>query len=242
MTTTTTHSPAATQRSDDTTDNGDAHSHATPATVGDRRPRAAETGDPLVLGLPLIALGAVALGLQLIGYVDASSVGSPLAILIAASGLGLLIATIWSTRLESTPVSSPWSSGRSLPTIVLGALAAFFLSYGALVLGLVHSWYGIQPADIAHSQALFQISWLVAFVILAVASVRLPAAFTVLFGAFSVVLILLLISTLNPSDAAGKIGGVVVLIIAAAAAYVFLAVASAASGGREYPIGAPLLK
>jgi succinate-acetate transporter protein len=119
-------------------------------------------------------------------------------------------------------------------------LAGFFVSYGVLVLGLLHSWFGVPPADVAHTEAAFQIGWLVVFATLAVASVRLPALFTVLFVAFSVVLVLLLAATLGPSQGAGKAAGVIVLIIAAAAAYVFLAVASAVSGGREYPLGPPL--
>ena len=57
-----------------------------PDVPGPARPEAA--ADPLVLGLPLIAVGAFALGLQLVGFVNVSSDGSPLAVLIGASGLG----------------------------------------------------------------------------------------------------------------------------------------------------------
>jgi len=199
-------------------------------------------GDPLVLGLPLIAVGAFALGLQLVGYVNVSSNGSPIALLIGASGLGLLIATAWSGRISYQPASSPWASGQSLPTTVLGVLASFFVSYSVVVLGLVHGWLGVQPAEVQHTVALFQISWLAVFVFLAIASVRLPAAFTALFAFFIAALALLLISTLGPSVTAGKAAGVVVLLIGLAAGYVFLAVASASSGGDEYPIGNPIAR
>ena len=179
-------------------------------------PRREAAGDPLVLGLPLIAVGAFALGLQLVGYVNITSNGTPLAILIAASGLGLLLSTGWAATLRSTPASSPWAVGSSLPTAVLGILAAFFLSYATLVLGLVHSWFGVAPSDIQHTVALFQISWLAAFVVLALASIRLPLAFTILFAAFAAALVLLLINTLEPSVTAGKIAGVVVLVTSCA--------------------------
>jgi hypothetical protein len=66
--------------------------------------------------LPLIAVGAFALGLQLVGYVNVTSNGTPLAILIAASGLGLLLSTAWAATLHGTPASSPWAAGSSLPT------------------------------------------------------------------------------------------------------------------------------
>ena len=197
-------------------------------------------GDPLVLGLPLIAVGAVALGLQLVGYVSISSNGSPLAVLLGGSGLGLLIATVWASRITHQPASSPWANGSSLPTTVLGSLATFFLSYAVLVLGLTHDWFAILPADATHTVALFQISWIATFAFLALASIRLPVVFTILFVAFIAALAFLLDSTLAPSVTAAKIAGIIVLVIAAAAGYVFLAIASRASGGPEYPIGPPI--
>lgn len=221
-----------------TTSQAEALDTALPNVAG--TPHREAAADPLVLGLPLIAVGAFALGLQLTGYVNASSNGSPLAVLIGASGLGLLVSTWWAASLRVAPVSSPWAAGTSLPTTVLGSLAVFFLSYATLVLGLLHGWFGVKPSDIQHTIALFQISWLAAFLLLAAASVRLPAAFTVLFASFAVTLVLLLIDTLGPSSTAGKIAGILTLLIGVAASYVFLAIASRASGGREYPIGRPI--
>jgi succinate-acetate transporter protein len=81
----------------------------------------------------------------------------------------------------------------------------------------------------------------VAFAFIGLASFRLPVLFTVIFAAFEVVLVLLLIGTLKPSTTADNIAGVLLLIIAAASGYVLLAVASATSGGQEYPIGRPIL-
>lgn len=211
------------------------------ATPTPRIPSATVTGaDPLVLGLPLIAVGAIALGLQLVGFVNSASSGSPLALLAGASGLGLLVSTFWASRLRETPASSPWATGTSLATTVLGVLAAFFLSYAGLVLGLLHGWYGVQPVDVKDTVATFQISWLVVFVALTAASLRLPAAFTALFASFVVALALLLIQTLGPSATAGHVAGIVALAIGVAAAYVFLAVASVSGGGRELPIGRPI--
>lgn len=211
-----------------------------PATApADRpgRPVTAGGGDPFVLGLPLVVVGAIALGLQLVGYVDTTSVGSPLALIIGASGFGLLATTFWATRLEHVPAASLWDAGTSLPATILGVLSAFFLSYALLVLGLVHGWFGVAPTEVQHTQALFQISWLAVFVLLGVASLRLPAVFVVLFAAFSLVLALLLVATLGTSEGAGRAAGLVTLVIGAAAGYVFLSVSSAAAGGREYPLG-----
>ncbi len=184
-------------------------------------PRRDAAADPLVLGLPPIAVGAFALGLQLVGFVNVGSNGSPLAVLIGASGLGLLLSAWWATSPSLTPVSSPWTGGTSLPATVLAGLAAFFLSYATLVLGLVHGWFAVKPGDIQHPVALFRISWLSVFLLLALASVRLPVAFTVFFGSFAVTLGLLLIDTLGPSSTADKIAGILTLLIGVAASYVF---------------------
>ena len=102
--------------------------------------------------------------------------------------------------------------------------------------------FGVRPGEIQHTVALFQISWLAVFLLLALASVRLPAAFTALFVSFAIALALLLVDTLGPSTTAGKLAGIIVLLIGAAAGYVFLAIASRASGGPEYPIGRPLAR
>ena len=213
-----------------------------PGTESLEPPRRDASPDPLVLGLPLIAVGAFALGLQLVGFVNVSSNGSPLAVLIGGSGLGLLLSAAWAASLRFTPLSSAWGAGTSLPTTVLGSLAAFFVSYATLVLGLEHRWLGVAPSEIRHTVALFQISWLAVFLLLAVASVRLPAAFTALFVSFATALALLLVATLGPSTTAEKLAGIIVLIIGVAAGYVFLAIASRASGGPEYPIGRPLAR
>jgi succinate-acetate transporter protein len=221
----------------------DIENFETPSPDNPVRPNSdTSSGDPLVLGLPLIAVGALALGLQLVGFVNVSSSGSPLAVLIGASGLGLLLTTAWAASLRTAPVSSPWARGTSLPTAVLGSLAAFFISYATLVLGLEHGWLAVKPSEIQHTVALFQISWLAGLLLLALASVRLPAAFTALFVSFAAALALLLINTLGPSAVAGKLAGIVALLIGAAAGYVFLATASRASGGREYPIGRPIAR
>jgi uncharacterized protein len=199
------------------------------------------TLDPFVLGLPLIALGTLALGLQMVGCVTVISDGSPLPIVVAGTGIGLVMSTVAAVRLDVTPASSVWRNGRSLPTLVLGAVAMFFLSYGALILGLVHGWFGIVPANLQHTVASFAISWLVTFAFIGVASFRLPVLFTALFATMEAVLALLLFGTLRPSTTADNISGLLLLLIAAASGYVFLAVASATSGGAEYPIGRPIL-
>lgn len=102
---------------------------AAPAAVG---PAA---GDPSMLGLGSFIAGSVALGLGLVGVVPAGVLGAPLAIILAATALGLLMATIWCAAL-----------GQSAVAAVFGIFGTFWLSYAVIVLGLDHNWFASPPA------------------------------------------------------------------------------------------------
>jgi succinate-acetate transporter protein len=198
---------------------------AAPATA------AAPAADPGILGLPIFAAGSVALGLALVGYVPAAAVGSVLPIVFAGTGLGLLIATLWSASLGQTMVAG-----------VFGLFAGFWLSYSALLLGLNHNWYAIPTPNVERSIALFLITWGVVMFALTVASVRLPLAYTLVFGLVVVALVLLIFGTLNADATLNKAAGYVVLAFGALGIYLFLNSASISTGGRPYPLGPPLVK
>ncbi len=200
-------------------------SETSAAVAPDVRP----TGDPAILGLPSFVVGSIALGLALVGYVPAAAVGAALPIIFAATGLGLLVAAVWSAAL-----------GQSFVAAVFGIFAGFWLSYTALVLGLLHNWYKILAADVTHTQALFLISWAILIFLLTVASVRLPLAYTVLLVLIVAALVLLVIATVNASTGLTKVAGVVVFAFAAIGAYLFLSSSSVALGGSAYPVGRPL--
>src|ERR1700730_12340975 len=73
-------------------------------------------GDPSMLGLGSFIVGSVALGLALVGVVPAGVLGAPLEVILAATALGLLMATIWCAAL-----------GQSAVAAVLGLLGTFWL-------------------------------------------------------------------------------------------------------------------
>jgi succinate-acetate transporter protein len=77
---------------------------------------------------------------------------------------------------------------------------------------------------------------------LTVASVRLPLAFTAVFGLVVVALVLLIFGTLNADTTLNKAAGYVVLAFGALGLYLFLNAASVSTGGRAYPLGRPLVK
>jgi succinate-acetate transporter protein len=187
-------------------------------------------GDPLALGLPSFIVGSVALGLVLVGMVPAAAVGASLPIILAATAAGLFIATIWAAAV-----------GQSAVACVFGVFGGFWLSYAVLVLGLTHNWFGIAATDVVSTQELFLTAWLIAIVLLTLATLRLPLAFTAILGLVDIALLLVLLGTANSSTGLLKAGGVVALVFAAVGAYVFVGTAALATGGGALPLGKPVL-
>jgi succinate-acetate transporter protein len=202
-------------------------------------------GDPAMLGLGSFIVGSVALGLALVGVVPAGVLGAPLAVILAATALGLLMATVWCAAL-----------GQSAVAAVFGIFGTFWLSYAVLVLALDHNWFAIASPKLSAAAnltatldtvKLFLIAWLVAIVMLTLATLRLPSAFSVLFGLVDLALLLLLLGYVGASAAgvpsAGliKTAGYVVLVFAALGVYLFFGASSAGTGGKGLPLGKPFL-
>ena len=194
-------------------------------------------GDPAMLGLGSFIVGSVALGLALVGVVPAGVLGAPLAIILSATALGLLLAAVWAAAV-----------GQSAVAAVFGIFGTFWLSYAVLVLGLSHNWFAITITAVLATVRLFLLAWLIAIVMLTLATLRLPVAFSALFALVDLALLLLLLaweetSPLGvPSSGLLKTGGYVILIFAALGVYLFFGASSAGTGGKGLPLGKPLMK
>jgi uncharacterized protein len=186
-------------------------------------------GNPAMLGLPSFIAGSVALGLGLAGVVPAGVLGAPLAI-------GLLLSAIWSAAIGQTAVAG-----------IFGIFGTFWLSYGVLVLGLDHNWFAISATAVVATVKLFLLTWLIIIVMLTLATLRLPVAFTAVFALIDLALLLLYIGFAQasplgvPSSGLLKAAGYVVLVFAAIGVYLFFDSASVATGGKSLPLGKPLL-
>jgi hypothetical protein len=193
-------------------------------------------GNPAMLGLPSFIAGSVALGLGLAGAVPAGVLGAPLAIIVAATAVGLLLSAIWSAAIGQTAVAG-----------IFGIFGTFWLSYGVLVLGLDHNWFAITVTAVLATVKLFLLTWLIIIVMLTLATLRLPVAFTAVFGLIDLALLLLYLAFAEASPlgvaSSGllKAAGYVVLVFAAIGAYLFFDSASVATGGKALPLGKPLL-
>jgi succinate-acetate transporter protein len=193
-------------------------------------------GDPSIWGLASFIAGSVALGLGLVGVVPFGVLGAPIAIIVAATSVGLLLSAIWCAAL-----------GQSAVAAVFGIFGTFWLSYGALVLGLDHNWFAILPTAVVATVKLFLLTWLIIIVMLTLATLRLPAAFTAVFALIDLALLLLYIGFAQasaagvPSSGLLKAGGYVVLVFAAIGIYLFFSAAAVGTGGKPLPLGKPLL-
>ena len=189
------------------------------------------TGDPTGLGLACFIMGAVTLGLALVGVVPARALGAPLAIILGATTMGLIITTIWAAAL-----------GQSAVATVFGIFASFWVSYFLLVTALIRGWFGILAPDVVSTVELFLITWLVVVVMLTLATLRLPVSFTAVFVLVAITVLLVLLSYEQTSSGLLKTAGYFLLAAAAVGVYLFFNSLSLATGGKALPLGSPLLK
>jgi uncharacterized protein len=188
-------------------------------------------GNPAVLGLLVFATGSLVLGISLLGNVPlAVQPGTIQPIVYAGTGLGLLITTIWAASLQQTFVAT-----------ILGAFAGFWLSYTAMVLGLLHNWYDVPVTAIPHTLGQFLIGWDVAIFMLFLVTLRLPLVFSLILGAGTVGVAFLCVAVIGGSAAMYHTGAVFVLIFAALGYYAYLSGALESVGGKGLPLGKPVV-
>src|SRR3984957_16166730 len=188
-------------------------------------------GDPAMIALPTVIAGAVGLFLTTIGFVPASAGLAAIPVILAATVLGLLISTSWAALLGQNVVAT-------LYAVFLG----FYASYVALQLGIANNWYKIPPDQIGNTVAVYLICWLVAIVMLTLATLRLPVAFTILLGLVDVVLAVLLVTIYQPSAVLQIVAGLLVFAFVAGGIFFFFPRVSLGFGGKGLPPGKPFLR
>ena len=186
-------------------------------------------GNPSLVGLPSFLVGALTIGMVYIGVVPATAIAASMPIVIAAA-VGMFIATIWAARI-----------GESAPAGISGIVGGFLLSYALLVLGLVHGWFGIGPLAVADTQKMFLIAWIAIVSVLILATLRLPVGYTLLFAVVDAALILSLLGVIQTSANLTKASGWVLMAVSALVVYFFASSASQVTGGKEFPLGPPIL-
>jgi len=194
----------------------------------------AASGDPQVVAAPVFVIGSIALGIQLTQAIDPVGLGSPIAILLGATGLFLLVSTWWAA-----------SAGQSFVACFAGTFGGFWIGYSVLVLGVLHGWFLIPPGAIANTVVMFSVTFAIFFVFLTLASLRLPIIYPLIFGL--VVLALCLVAaaySMTPiSTNTLKVAGYVIFAFAALGMSLSWTVMNLSLGGPAFPpLGPPVIK
>jgi uncharacterized protein len=196
----------------------------------------APAGNPALIGLPTFLVGGISLGLWLVGFLPRDLPGALIPAVVFVSGAGLWVAAIWAGRLGQSAVAG-----------IFGIFAAFWTSFGMLVFGLSNGLLGLSSdaatatAQVQAAQATFLVAWLLVFVALTVATLRLPLAFTALFVFVDIAVALVLVGVLAGSVTALTFGGLAVFLFCLVGAYLFVDGMGQELGGRASPLGRPMV-
>jgi hypothetical protein len=148
-------------------------------------------GEPTVLGLPCFIAGSASFGLAQAGVVPAAAAGAALPVILGFSAVGLFLTTIWAASI-----------GRNVVATVFGIFGGFWLSYGALLLGTLHGWFGVAPASVQAAKELYLVVWLVVIVTLTLTTLRLHLIYTAVFFFVDLALLLVFLGVNEGSAAA----------------------------------------
>lgn len=193
----------------------------------------APVGNPLLLGLATFLPGGITLGLWFVGYLDTATLpGGMIPAVSICTGVFMLVATIWAGRL-----------GMSTVAAVLGTFAGFWASFGVLLIGLTSGWWGVtQAAQVASVQRTYLLAFLIVFVILTLATLRLPIMYTLGFVFVDVTFALAFIGVSAGNTGLFPIAGITTFIFCAIFAYILVDGIGQDLGGRAMPMGNPMVK
>lgn len=191
-------------------------------------------GDPLIIGLPMFALGSIALGFALVGVVSSAGLGTIIPEIAAASAFWVFIGGLWAIGL-----------GQSIVACIFGIFSGFWGSLTLFLLGLDHHWFAIPPADLVHAQLVFFISWDIVVFLLLIPVLRLPVVYVgvIVFVIAALTLVVLGLEYPGSVSTFNHLAGICTFIFAGLGLYAFLNVSSVATGGPPRPpLGPPVIK
>ncbi|MCF7553215.1 GPR1/FUN34/YaaH family transporter [Pseudonocardia sp. WMMC193] len=193
----------------------------------------APAGNPALLGLITFLPSGVTLGLWFLGYLDTAALpGGMIPIVSLSAGLFLMISAVWAARLAANTVAA-----------IFGVFSAFWLSFGALLTGLTSGWWGVaDAAAVANVQRTYLLSFTLVFILLTLATLRLPIAFTAGFVFVDITFALAFLGVSTGNAGLFPIAGITTLIFCAIFAYILFDGFAQDLGGKAMPLGNALVK
>jgi uncharacterized protein len=192
----------------------------------------APAGNPALLGLICFLPSGITLGLWFVGYLPTATLGGGMIpILGISAGLFLLIATIWAGRLGQNSVAA-----------IFGVFSAFWLSFPVLLIGITSNWWGMNGDATGAVRATYLLSFLVVFVLLTLATLRLPLAFTAGFVFVDLTFALAFIGVAGGAAGLFPIAGITTFIFCIIFAYILFDGFAQDLGGKPMPMGNAIVK
>ncbi|HEV7653855.1 MAG TPA: GPR1/FUN34/YaaH family transporter [Mycobacteriales bacterium] len=193
---------------------------------------AAPVANPALLGLITFLPSGLTLGLWFVGYLDTATLpGGMVPIMALSAGLFMLVATVWAGRVAANTVAA-----------IFGVFSAFWLSFAALVAGLTSGWWGITAAGVKSVQSTYLLSFLLVFVLLTAATLRLPMAFTVGFVLVDLTFLLAFLAVANTNASLFTWAGVTTFGFCAVFAYVLYDGFGQDLGAPAMPMGNAVMR
>lgn len=214
-------------------DTAGAHAAAPPATA------APPTANPALMGLICFLPSGITLGLWFVGYLDTTALpGGMIPILTFSAGLFMMLSAVVALRV-----------GDSVSGAIFGLFSAFWTSFGVLLMALNNGWIidaGTgQALSIDQSgsiQSTYLLSFTLVFILLTLATLRLPMAFTAGFVFVDITFALAYIAVTGGYTALFPIAGITTFVFCAIFAYILFDAFGQTLGARPMAMGGPLVK
>ena len=195
--------------------------------------------NPALLGLICFLPAGITLGLWFVGYLDTTALpGGMIPALTFSAGLFMMIATISALRV-----------GDSVSAAIFGVFSAFWTSFGVLLMALNNGWIidagtgeALSTAQIGSIQSTYLLSFTLVFILLTLATLRLPLMFTVGFVLVDITFVLAYLGVTAGNAGLFPIAGITTFAFCAVFAYILFDAFRQTLGGRAMAMGNPLVR
>ncbi|MBC3193873.1 hypothetical protein H7X46_22690 [Pseudonocardia sp. C8] len=193
--------------------------------------------NPALMGLICFLPSGITLGLWFVGYLDTTALpGGMIPIVTFAAGLFLLLGAV-----------SALGAGDSVTAAIFGVFSAFWTSFGVLLMALNNGWIidagtgqPLSTEQIGSIQSTYLLSFTLVFVLLTLATLRLPLMFTVGFVLVDITFVLAYLGVTAGNAGLFPIAGITTFGFCAVFAYILYDAFGQALGGRALAMGNPI--
>ncbi len=216
-------------------DTAGAHAAAAPPAPA----AAAPAANPALMGLICFLPSGITLGLWFVGYLDTTALpGGMIPIVTFSAGLFLLLSAMVALRV-----------GDSVTAAIFGVLSAFWTSFGVLLMALNNGWIidagtgeALSTEQVGSIQSTYLLSFTLVFVLLTLATLRLPLMFTIGFVLVDITFVLAYIGVTAGNAGLFPIAGITTFAFCIVFAYILFDAFGQTLGGRAMSMGGPLVK